>query len=107
MLSLAGDVVTLFTSGKVNRRWKGVRWQRRTILRCYRRLPSGRWEGPVDLTPEFTMDEYRSFAGFSVPPYAPNNFIPLIWSDSDEGTVKLLKVPIHLILPKEKYRGKL
>ena len=107
MLSLAGDVVTLFTSGKVNRRWKGVRWQRRTILRCYQRLPSGRWEGPVDLTPEFTMDEYRSLAGFSVPPYAPNNFIPLIWSDSDEGTVKLLKVPIPLTLPKERYRGKL
>ncbi len=107
MLSLAGEVVTLFTSGKVNRRWKGVRWQRRTILRCYRRLPSGRWEGPMDLTPEFTIDEYRSFAGFSVPPYAPNNFIPLVWSDSDEGTVKLLKVPIPLTLRKEKYRGKL
>jgi hypothetical protein len=53
------------------------------------------------------MDEYRSLAGFSVPPYAPNNFIPLIWSDSDEGTVKLLKVPIPLTLPKEKYRGNL
>jgi hypothetical protein len=65
------------------------------------------WEGPVDLTPEFTMDEYRSLAGFSAPPYAPNNFIPLIWSDSDEGAVKLLKVPIPLTLPKEKYRGKL
>ena len=46
------------------------------------------------------MDEYRSLAGFSVPPYAPNNFIPLVWSDSDEGTVKLLKVPIPLTLPK-------
>jgi hypothetical protein len=53
------------------------------------------------------MDEYRSLAGFSVPPYAPNNFIPLIWSDSDEGTVKLLKVPILLNLRKERYRGKL
>lgn len=94
MLSLAGDIVTLFTSGKVNRRWKGVRWQRRAILRCYWRLPNGQWDGPVDLTPEFTMDEYRSLAGFSVPPYAPDNFIPLVWSDSDEGTVKLLKVPM-------------
>ncbi len=100
MLSLAGDVVMLFTSGKVNRRWKGVRWQRRTILRCYRRLPSGRWEGPVELTPEFTMDEYRSLAGFSVPPYAPENFIPLVWSDYDDGTVKLLKVPVPQTLSK-------
>jgi len=94
MLSLAGDIVTLFTSGKVNRRWKGVRWQRRAILCCYWRLPNGQWDGPVDLTPEFTMDEYLSLAGFSVPPYAPDNFIPLVWSDSDEGTVKLLKVPM-------------
>ena len=94
MLSLAGDTVTLFTCGKVNRRWKGVRWQRRTILRCCWRLPNGRWEGPVDLTPELTIDEYRSLAGFSVPPYAPENFIPLVWSDFDEGMVKLLKVPI-------------
>jgi hypothetical protein len=96
MLSLAGDIVTLFTSGKVNRRWKGVRWQRRAILRCYERLPNGRWENPVNLTPEFTLDEYRSLAGFSVPPYAPENFIPLVWSNYDEGTVKLLKVPVPL-----------
>jgi hypothetical protein len=96
MLSLAGDVVMLFTSGKVNRRWKGVRWQRRAILQCYQRRPDGRWVGPVNLTPEFTMDEYRSLAGFSVPPYAPENFIPLAYSDYDEGTVTLLKVPVPL-----------
>jgi hypothetical protein len=42
------------------------------------------------------MDEYRSLAGFSVPPYAPANFVPLTFSDYDEGTVKLLKVPIPL-----------
>ena len=97
-----GDVVTLFTSGKVNRRWKALRWQRRIILRCYQRLPSGRWEGPVDLTPEFTIDEYRSLAGFSVPPYAPENFVPLAFSDHDKGTVKLLKVPLPLTLGKDK-----
>jgi hypothetical protein len=102
MLSLAGDVIALFTSGKVNRRWKGIRWQRRTILRCYQRLPSGRWEGPADLTPEFTIDEYRSLAGFSIPPYSPENFVPLVWSDHDEGTVKLLKVPVPLTLGKDK-----
>ena len=102
MLSLAGDIVTLFTTGKVHRRWKGVRWQRRTILRCYQRLPSSQWEGPVDLTPEFTIDEYRSLAGFSVPPYAPENFIPLVWSDYDEGTVKLLRVPVPLTIRKDK-----
>jgi hypothetical protein len=96
MLSLAGDVVTLFTSGKVDRRWKGVRWQRRASLRCYQRSPNGRWEGPVNLTPEFTIDEYRSLAGFSVPPYAPENFVPLAFSEYDQGTVKLLKVPVHL-----------
>jgi hypothetical protein len=102
MLSLAGDVVTLFTSGKVDRRWKGVRWQRRAILRCYQRSPNGRWEGPLDLTPEFTIDEYRSLAGFSVPPYAPANFIPLAFSDYDEGTVKLLKVPVPLTKRKDR-----
>ncbi len=47
----------------------------------------------MDLTPELTIDEYRSLAGFSVPSYAPENFIPLVWSDYDEGTVKLLKFP--------------
>ncbi|MBL7189009.1 MAG: hypothetical protein ISS70_22005 [Phycisphaerae bacterium] len=102
MLSLAGDVVVFFTSGKVNRRWKGIRWQRRTILRCFQRLPNARWEGPVDLTPELSIDEYRSFAGFSVPAYAPENFIPLVWSDCDEGTVKLLKVPAPLTMRKDK-----
>ncbi|MHC4691347.1 MAG: sialidase family protein [Planctomycetota bacterium] len=101
MLSLAGDVVMLFTSGKVNRRWKGIRWQRRAILRCYQRRPNGRWEGPVNLTPEFNMDEYRSIAGFSVPPYAPENFVPLAFSDYNEGTVKLLKVPIPLKIHKK------
>jgi hypothetical protein len=65
-------------------------------------LPNGRWEGPVDLTPEFTIDEYRSLAGFSVPTYAPENFSPLVWSDYDEGTVKLLKVPVPLNVVKEK-----
>jgi hypothetical protein len=102
MLSLAGDVVMLFTSGKVNRRWKGVRWQRRAILRCYQRLPNDWWEDPVDLTPEFNIDEYRSMAGFSVPAYAPENFIPLIWSDYDEGNIKLLKVPVSLMLQKDR-----
>jgi hypothetical protein len=102
MLSLAGNVVVVFTSGKVNRRWRGIRWLRRTILSCRQRLPSGQWEGPVDVTPEFTIDEYRSLAGFSVPPYAPENFVPLVWSDHGEGTVKLLKVPIPLTLPEEK-----
>jgi hypothetical protein len=48
----------------------------------------------VDLTGEFAMDEYRSLAGFSVPPYAAENFVPLVWSDHETGTVKLLKVPV-------------
>jgi hypothetical protein len=101
MLSLAGDTVMLFTSGKVNRRWKGLRWKRRAILRCYRRLSNERWEGPLELTPEFNIDEYRSMTGFSVPAYAPENFIPLIWSDYDEGNIKLLKVPTYLSLYKD------
>ncbi len=95
MLTLAGDTVMLFTTGKTNRRWKGIRWQRRTNISCCKRLPSGKWKGPVDMTGEFTMDEYRSLAGFSVPPYSPDNFVPLAWSDHDEGTVKLLKVPVR------------
>ena len=94
MLSLAGDVVTLFTSGKVNRQWKRTNWPRRTSLRYFRRDTNGEWDGPVELTPEFSIDEYRSMAGFSVPPYSPPNYVPLVWSDYDEGTVKLLKVPI-------------
>jgi len=81
---------------------RGIRWQRRTILSCLQRFPSGQWEGSVDLTPEFTIDEYRSLAGFFVPPYAPENFVPLAWSDDGEGTVKLLKIPIPLTLPEDK-----
>lgn len=95
MLSLAGDVPMLFTAGKVNRRWKGLDWPRRTVLRCYRRSPDGRWQGPRDLTGELNLHEYRSLAGYCVPPYAPANYVPLVWSDSDQGTVKLLKVPVE------------
>jgi hypothetical protein len=94
MLSLAGDVVTLFTTGKVNRRWQGLDWPRRTVLRYYRRESDGRWKGPHDLTDEFEIHEYRSLPGFSVPPYSPANYVPLVWSDFGEGTLKLLKVPI-------------
>jgi hypothetical protein len=94
MLSLAGDVVTLFNAGKVNRRWKGIDWSRQTVLRYFRRSPDGRWEGPYDLISELNIHEYRSLAGYYVPPYAPANFVPLVWSDYDEGTVKLLEVPI-------------
>ncbi len=47
-----------------------------------------------------------SLAGFSVPPYAPSNFIPLVWSDHDEGTIKLLKVPVPLTLPKDRKTDK-
>jgi len=96
MLSLAGDVVAIFASGKVNRRWNGIRWQRQTVLSCFQRLPGGLWEGPVHLTSEFAIDEYRSLAAFSVPPYAPQNSIPLAWSDCGDGLVKILKVPIPL-----------
>jgi hypothetical protein len=78
-------VVTLFNAGKVNRRWKGIDWSRQTVLRYFRRSPDGRWEGPCDLISELNIHEYRSLAGYCV---------PLVWSDFDEGTVKLLKVPI-------------
>ncbi|MHC4180181.1 MAG: sialidase family protein, partial [Planctomycetota bacterium] len=95
MLSLAGDVVTLFTAGKVNRRWKGLDWSRPAVLRYYRRSPGGRWEGPRDLVSKLNIHEYRSLAGYCVPPYAPANYVPLVFSDFDEGTVKLLKVPMN------------
>jgi len=97
MLSLAGDTVTVFTSGKVKRPpWdKKVRFSRRTTLRYYRRHPDGSWEGPIQLTPEFSIDEYRSVAGYSVPAYSPPNFVPIAWSDCEEETVKLLRVPIR------------
>lgn len=95
MLSLAGDVVTLVTAGQANRRWKGIDWSRRTVLRYYQCLDTGRWEGPHDLTDEFDIHEYRSLPGFSVPPYAPPNYVPLVWSDFGEGTIKLLKIPVN------------
>jgi hypothetical protein len=95
MLCLAREVVTLFTAGKVNRRWRGLDWPRRTVLRFYRRGLDDQWEEPHDLTGEFNLHEYRSLAGFTVPPYAPADFVPLAWSDFDEGTVKFLRVPIH------------
>jgi hypothetical protein len=41
------------------------------------------------------LHEYRSLAGYCVPPYSPVNYVPLIWSDFDEGTVKLLQVPMN------------
>ncbi len=94
MLCLAGDVLTLFTAGKVNRRWKGLDWSRRTVLRYYRRSQNGQWEGPRDLTSEMNLHEYRSLAGYSVPPYAPANYVPFVFSDFDQGTVKLLMVPM-------------
>ena len=50
-------------------------------------------------TSEITIHEYRSLAGFSVPTYSPENYIPLVWSDFDEGTVKLLKVPVPITIP--------
>ena len=76
-------------------RWKGLDWSRRTVLRYYRRSPGGRWEGPRDLIPELNIHEYRSLAGYCVPPYAPANYVPLVFNDFDEGTVKLLKVPVN------------
>lgn len=95
MLSLAGDALTLFTAGKVNRRWQGLQWSRPTTLRYYRRSPDGRWEGPRDLIRELNIHEYRSLAGYCAPPYAPANYIPLVFSDFDDGTVKLLKIPVN------------
>ena len=94
MLSLAGEVVTLFEAGKVNRRWKERRWERPAVIRCYRRGANGQWDKGTALTEKFNIDEYRALAGYSVPPYSPSNFIPLAYSDADEGKIKLLKVPV-------------
>ena len=94
MLSLAGDVVMLFTSGKLNRRWTGANWSRKTALRSYRRTSVGKWEGPVALTGEFNIHDYRGKPGFSVPSCSPPNFVPLVWSDYDEKAVKLIRVPV-------------
>ncbi len=94
MLSLAGKVVTLFEAGKVNRRWKERRWERPAVIRCYRRGANGQWDKGVALTEKFNIDEYRALAGYSVPPYSPSNFVPLAYSDADEGRIKLLKVPV-------------
>jgi hypothetical protein len=45
-------------------------------------------------TDSFEIHEYRSMSGFSVPPYAHPNYVPLVWSDFGEGAIKLLKVPV-------------
>ncbi len=37
----------------------------------------------------------RSLPGFSVPSYAPPHYVPLVWSDFGEGTIKLLKIPVN------------
>jgi hypothetical protein len=92
MLSLSGDVVMLFTAGRVGRRWQGVDWSRETTLRCFQCRPDGHWQGPRDLTGVVTVHEYRAMAGFSVPPYSPPDYVPLVWSDHSKGTVQLLKV---------------
>ena len=97
---MAGDALTLFTCdrGKVTRLWRnwsGRSYSRRAMLRYYRRSATGQWDGPVDLTREFTIHEYRGLAGFSVPPYSPPNFVPLVWSDYDQRALKLLKVPLR------------
>jgi hypothetical protein len=94
MLSLAGEVVTLFEAGKVNRRWKERRWGRPAVIRYYRRRDNGQWDKAVALTEKFNIDEYRALTGYSVPPYSPPNFVPLAYSDADEGNIKLLKVPV-------------
>ena len=65
-----------------------------TDIRSFARSATERWEGPRDLTGEFDIHEYRSLPGFSVPPYAPPNYVPLVWSDFGEAKIKLLKVPV-------------
>ena len=94
LLSLSGDVLAVFDSGKVGRRWKGRGWTRPASLRCHWRSPDGTWKGPVVLVPKFKMHEYRSVPGFSVPRYSPPNFVPLAWSDATEGVVKLMRLPV-------------
>lgn len=94
MLSLAGDVLMLFTSGKLNRQWRGLDWSRETELKYYRRTPAGKWEGPVALSGAFTMHDYRGKPGFSVPLHSPPNFVPVVWSDYREKVIKMLKVPV-------------
>lgn len=51
--------------------------------------------GPRELIRGLNIHEYRSLAGYCVPPYAPANYVPLVFSDFDDGTVKLLKVAVN------------
>ncbi|MBM3890311.1 MAG: hypothetical protein FJ388_14445 [Verrucomicrobia bacterium] len=95
ILSLAGETVTVFSSGKVeSRQTFNYPPTRKAVLSYLWRTPEGRWEGPVALVPEFKMEELRSLPGFSVPRYSPPNFVPLAWCDAAEGVVKLLRVPV-------------
>ncbi len=55
MLSLAGEVVTLFEAGKVNRRWKERRWERPAVIRYYRRRDNGQWDEAAELTEKFNL----------------------------------------------------
>lgn len=93
-LALCGDVLAVFGSGNVERRWKGRGWTRPAVLRVHWRLADGTWKGPEVLVPEFKMHEYRSIPGFAVPRHAPPNFVPLAWSDAGDGKVKLMRVPV-------------
>jgi hypothetical protein len=98
MLSLTGDVASLFSVDKVIRRWKGLDWLRQTVLRYCRRSAGGRWEDPHDLISDLNIHEYRTLTGCCVPPNAPTNYVPLVWSDFDGGTAKVLKLPMNLAL---------
>ena len=40
------------------------------------------------------INVHVKFPGFSVPPYAPPNYVPLVWSDFGEGRITLLKLPV-------------
>jgi len=94
-LCLAGETLTVFSSGKAqSKRIFNYPATRKAVLSYLWRTPEGRWEGPVALVPEFTIEELRSMPGFSVPRYSPPNFVPLAWGDADEGVVKFLRVPI-------------
>jgi len=99
LLTVCGETVMLFTTGKANRRWRGREWTRKARILCYQRSPEGKWGKPRDLAGgEIEIHEYRGIPALVVPPYSPPNFAPVAWAEVDEEgglVVRFLRVPVR------------
>jgi hypothetical protein len=69
-------------------------------INCWRRLPGGKWAGPLQLakeeTPIFMEKGFQRGRrpGLVVQAYAPPNFVPIAWTCKDKRWIKFLRVPV-------------